>query len=67
MPPDSEWQCANCSTLVERTKTDRCPTCGHVFFYPVADAVIDSDGTGEISVEDFDLQELLDEEERSSS
>ena len=62
MDPDAEWQCANCHTLVEREDTDRCPTCGHVFFYPVAETVSESEGAGEVTVEDFDLEDVLDED-----
>lgn len=57
------WQCANCDTLVEKATTDRCPTCGHVYFYPVATSVTDSVGSGTVRVEEFDLETVLTDEE----
>ncbi len=66
MSEEPMWQCANCHTLVEQADTDRCPTCGHVFFYPVAAAVADSEGSGSIRVEDFDVREILEGEETVS-
>lgn len=59
MSEEPRWQCANCDTLVEKDDTDRCPTCGHVFFYPVATSVTDSEGSGTVRVEDFDVGEIL--------
>lgn len=57
---EATWQCGNCDTLVEKATTDRCPTCGHVFFYPVATSVSDSDGSGTVRVEAFDVEAVLD-------
>ena len=59
MGTDSAWLCANCDTLVDREETRRCPTCGHVFFYPLATAVSDSDGSGSVAVEDFDVDDAI--------
>ncbi|MFB6112832.1 MAG: hypothetical protein ABEJ58_01860 [Halodesulfurarchaeum sp.] len=60
MGGNETWQCANCHTLVEKDGVDRCPTCGHVFFYPVPESVTDSDGDGVVRVENVDLEAAFD-------
>ncbi|MFB6152973.1 MAG: hypothetical protein ABEJ27_01850 [Halodesulfurarchaeum sp.] len=49
------WQCGNCDTLVDPADTRKCPTCGYIFFYPVADDVAESEGEGRLVVEEFDI------------
>lgn len=54
------WQCAECNTLVERATTDRCPNCGHVFFYPIPEHVSDSETNGSVTVENVNIEKALD-------
>ena len=62
MDPTERWQCADCHTLVERAGTKRCPTCGHVFFYPVPEHVSGSEDGGSVRVENLDEHVMHEEE-----
>lgn len=34
-----DWQCGNCYTLTRGPETRRCPNCGGINFFPLADEV----------------------------
>ncbi|MFB6253052.1 MAG: hypothetical protein ABEI06_00415 [Halobacteriaceae archaeon] len=55
---DRQWQCSQCHTLVDKESTRKCPHCGNIIFYPLADAVYDN-ATGNISTEGFDIEKAI--------
>lgn len=54
-----DWQCSECGTLIEGPDTRRCPNCGGINFYPLADEVPGND-TGCVEVE-IDVDRVLDQ------
>lgn len=69
MTDTPEWQCSECHTPVDRETTRKCPSCGNVVFYPVADDVV-GDERGELRLTDLDLEtamERLEEAKRRGS
>jgi phage FluMu protein Com len=39
MAEQEEWQCSDCGTLIGGPETRKCPNCGGINFYPLADEV----------------------------
>lgn len=44
------WQCGDCQTLIEGPETRKCPNCGGINFFPLADEV-PSDEEGTVIIE----------------
>lgn len=58
MTDAEDWQCSDCGTLINGPETRKCPNCGGINFYPLADEVPGGqDGTVTIEI---DLDEALD-------
>ncbi|WP_227378504.1 hypothetical protein [Haladaptatus halobius] len=58
MTDAEDWQCSDCGTLINGPETRKCPICGGINFYPLADEVPGGqDGTVTIEI---DLDEALD-------
>lgn len=55
---DADWQCGDCGTLIDGPETRKCPTCGGINFYPLADEV-PGEECGTVHVE-IDVDEALD-------
>lgn len=53
-----EWQCGDCHTLIEGPETRKCPNCGGINFYPLADEV-PGDGDGTVTTEG-EVESVLD-------
>lgn len=53
-----DWQCGDCGTLIDGPETRKCPNCGGINFYPLADEV-PGDDRGTVHV-DLDVQRALD-------
>ena len=56
---DEDWQCGDCGTLIDGPETRRCPNCGGINFYPLADEV-PGGAEGAISV-DIDVERVLEQ------
>lgn len=39
MDDGTTWQCGKCATLIDGPETRKCPNCGGINFYPLADEV----------------------------
>lgn len=39
MPDEVDWQCSDCGTLIDDPETRKCPICGGINFYPLADEI----------------------------
>lgn len=63
MSADLDWQCSNCGTLIDGRGTRRCPNCGGINFYPLADEV-PSDETGSETIQ-LDLKTALERLDRN--
>lgn len=58
MTDAEDWQCSDCGTLINGPETRKCPNCGGINFYPLADEV-PGDEHGTVTV-DIDVDEALD-------
>lgn len=55
---DEDWQCSDCGMLIDGPETRKCPICGGINFYPLADEV-PGDDRGTIQF-DIDVDDVLD-------
>lgn len=60
MPDAEDWQCGDCDTLIDGPETRKCPNCGGINFYPLADEV-PGEERGRLSF-DVDVERALDGE-----
>lgn len=58
MAEDADWQCGDCGTLIDGPETRKCPNCGGINFYPIADDIPGED-RGRLTVEG-DVERALD-------
>lgn len=59
MTDTEDWQCSDCSTLIDGPETRKCPNCGGINFYRLADEVPgDEHGRGTV---DIDVDEALEQ------
>lgn len=58
MAEDADWQCGDCGTLIDGPETRKCPNCGGINFYPIADDIPGED-RGQLTVEG-DVERALD-------
>ena len=59
MAEHKDWQCSDCGTLIDGPETRKCPNCGGINFYPLADEVPgDAHDSGTIE-SDITLDEAL--------
>lgn len=54
-----DWQCGDCGTPIDGPETRRCPNCGGINFYPLADE-IPGEERGQLEFE-VDLDEAFDD------
>lgn len=55
----ADWQCGDCGTVIESPETRKCPNCGGINFYPLADGVPDDRHDGGTIKSDIVLYEGL--------
>lgn len=53
-----DWQCSDCETVIDGPETRKCPNCGGINFYPLANEV-PGDESGSIEIE-IDVDQALD-------
>ncbi len=66
MDDGQDWACSDCGTLIDGPETRKCPNCGGINFYPLADEVPgDTQGTERTIVDTEKVVELLERDEES--
>lgn len=61
MDDSTHWQCGDCGTLIDGPETRKCPNCGGINFYPLADE-IPGDAGGDLTF-DIDLEAVFEQDE----
>lgn len=64
MADPAGWQCGDCGTLIDGPETRKCPNCGGINFYPLADEIPGGE-PGQLSF-DIDVETALDGEDEAS-
>lgn len=59
MTSAEDWQCGDCGTLIEGPETRKCPNCGGINFYPLADEVPGDGHDGGTIESDIAIDEAL--------